>query len=84
MNQAFEVLPFGRAGMEGEMERSRMPRLGGKGGHVPFRARYGRRRYLSPPWPYYYGPYHGSGAAYVCDCPKCQQDATAFEVLPFG
>lgn len=145
MNQAFEVLPFGRGGMEGEMERSRMPALRGgrmakgaaKGGaksgqgrpfgappagHVPFRARYGRRRYFAPPWPYYYGPYgpgwtyggpatvnvYGDGdaggnggfdggleagdggpqgefaAGCGCNCPKCRQRATVFEVLPFG
>lgn len=125
--------------MEGEMERGRMPPgRGGAGrhghlappraGHVPFRARHGRRRYFAPPWPYYYGPY-GPGWVYGgpstvnlygdavdsggagggdgadgdagpgfdddapqgeyrsscgCNCPKCRQRATAFEVLPFG
>jgi len=33
------------------------------GGHVPFRARHGRRRHFPPPWPNYYGPYYGPGWA---------------------
>lgn len=86
-------------------------------GHMPFRARHGRRAYFGPPWPYYYGPYYGPGWPYPspstanvfddggsdadagpgdagpqgemgmgggCNCPRCRQRATAFEVLPFG
>jgi hypothetical protein len=33
-------------------------------GHMPFRARHGRRAYFGPPWPYYYGPYYGPGWPY--------------------
>jgi len=33
-------------------------------GHMPFRARHGRRAYFGPPWSYYYGPYYGPGWPY--------------------